>query len=121
VATDPASAPAPGATAGSTSDAAATSQSAVPAATNTATPQTPVPPGVITIVAAINKIADNGDLVVNDGNGDFTVVMSPSPKVVNLDGKAVGKELIQVGLSVQITGLLTGTSVSPQTIVIPVK
>jgi hypothetical protein len=47
--------------------------------------------------------------------------MSPSPKVVNLDGKAVGKELIQVGLSVQITGLLTGTSVSPQTIVIPVK
>ena len=119
--TNPASAPAPGATPGTTSDAVTTSQGAASATTNPATPQTPVPPGVITIVAAINKVADNGDLVVNDGNADYTVVMSPSPKLVNLNGKKVGKELIQVGLSIQITGLLTGTSLSPQTIVIPVR
>jgi hypothetical protein len=78
-------------------------------------------PNVVTIVGRVNAVAANGDLALNDGNADYTISMQVSPKVTNLGGAEVSKDLIQVGGQVQVTGLLTGSTIDAQTVIIPIQ
>ena len=106
-----------------TATAAATAATATTIATTTTVPasEQTFAPGLITIVATVNKIEANGDLQVNDGHFDYTIAMGSSPKVVNLAGKKVSKDLIVVGGQVQFFGMLNGHTITAQTVTLPTK
>ena len=103
-----------------TATAAATAITIATTTTVPASEQT-FAPGLITIVATVNKIEANGDLQVNDGHFDYTIAMGSSPKVVNLAGKKVSKDLIVVGGQVQFFGMLNGHTITAQTVTVPTK
>ena len=76
-------------------------------------------PAIVTVVGQIVKLLASGELVVNDGQTDYTVGTSTTTKLVNLNGAEVGREFIQVGASIQVTGTLTGSRIFAPTVVIP--
>lgn len=86
-------------------------------------PQVPststVAPATVTVVGQIVKLLASGEVVVNDGQTDYTVGMSTNTKLVNLNGAEVGREFLQVGASIQVTGTLTGSRIFAPTVVIP--
>ena len=56
---------------------------------------------------------------MNDGQTDYTLGMSTTTKLVNLNGAEMGREFIQAGASIQVTGTLTGSKIFAPTVVIP--
>jgi hypothetical protein len=78
-------------------------------------------PAVVTRVVTVTKIASNGDLEVTDASGGFTISMASKPKIVDLAGKSVASDVIQVGLTVQVTGLLEGSNMTAQNVIIPTQ
>ena len=78
-----------------------------------------VAPATVTVVGQIVKLLASGEVVVNDGQTDYTVGMSTNTKLVNLNGAEVGREFLQVGASIQVTGTLTGSRIFAPTVVIP--
>lgn len=118
--TVPAGSGGPGAAVATAATAAATATTIATTTTVPASEQT-FAPGLITIVATVNKIEANGDLQVNDGHFDYTIAMGSSPKVVNLAGKKVSKDLIVVGGQVQFFGMLNGHTITAQTVTLPTK
>ena len=78
-----------------------------------------IAPALVTVVGQIVKVLASGEVVVNDGQSDYTVGMSTTTKLVNLNGAEVGREFIQVGASIQVTGTLTGSRIFAPTVVIP--
>jgi len=85
----------------------------------TTTP-TPAPP-VVTVAGEVKQILSDGDFVLDDGHQEYTIAMSSTAKIVNLSGHEVTRQLIQVVGSVQVTGTLSGSTISAQTVLIPTK
>jgi hypothetical protein len=80
---------------------------------------TPAGAVVVTIVGKVNTILPNGDFVVNDGHADYTIAMSSTASIVDLNGAVVTAKLIQLDGSVQITGTLEGSTISAQKVIVP--
>ena len=94
---------------------------AIPGATPAPRPTpvpTPVPP-VVTVTGLVMQIFSTGDFLLNDGHVSYTVAMSLTTKVVNLRRREVPVQFIQVANSVQVTGLLTGSTITAQTVLVP--
>ena len=51
----------------------------------------------------------------------YTVVMTPTTSVINLRGRVVPFQFIQVANSVTVTGQLTGSTITATTILVPVN
>ena len=104
-----------------TSDASGVTSSATPTTTST---QAAAPAGTtgsteVTIAGQVRQVLDNGDFVINDGKVDYTVAMSSSTKVVDLNGAEASPDDIQVDGSAQVTGLLSGTTITAETVMVP--
>ena len=50
----------------------------------------------------------NGDFLVNNGEFGYIVAMSSGANVIDVNGAEVGRQMIQVGVPVRITGPSTG-------------
>jgi hypothetical protein len=95
----------------------APTQAQAPTTAPTTAP-TPAPP-VVTAAGEVKQILPNGDFILDDGHQEYTIAMSSTAKIVNLGGKEVTRQLIQVVGSVQVTGTLSGSTISAQTVLIP--
>ena len=78
-----------------------------------------VAPAVVTIVGTINRLLPDGEVVMNDGQTDYTVGMSATTMVRNLRGNEVTRDFIQLGAQIQVSGTLTGSRILDPTILIP--
>jgi hypothetical protein len=109
--------------------ATVTSTVAAPATTLGATATTPatLPTGtspgnvVVTVAGTVKTVLPDGDFVVDDGRTDYTVAMSSEPTIVDLDGATAASDLIQLGGSVQVTGTVSGTTITAQTVIVPIR
>ena len=98
--------------------AATTSTSVDEAPTPTPTAST-VAPAVVTLVGMITKLLPSGEIVINDGQTDYTVGMSSTTDIRNLSGAAVTRDFIQLGVQIQVSGTETGSRILAPTILIP--
>ncbi|MEO8265178.1 MAG: hypothetical protein ABI706_06655 [Ilumatobacteraceae bacterium] len=78
-----------------------------------------VAPAIVTIVGTINRLLASGEVVMNDGQTDYTVGMSATTKIRNLRGDEVTHDFIQLGAQIQVSGTLTGSRILDPTILIP--
>ena len=78
-----------------------------------------VAPAVVTIVGTINRLLPDGEVVMNDGQTDYTVGMSAATKIRNLRGNEVTHDFVQLGVQIQVSGTLTGSRILDPIIVIP--
>jgi hypothetical protein len=78
-----------------------------------------VAPAIVTIVGTIDRLLPDGEVVMNDGQTDYTVGMSATTKLRNLRGDEVTHDFIQLGAQIQVSGTLTGSRILNPTIVIP--
>ena len=78
-----------------------------------------VAPAVVTIVGTINRLLPDGEVVMNDGQTDYTVGMSATTKIRNLRGNEVTHDFIQLGAQIQVSGTLTGSRILDPTVLIP--
>ncbi len=88
-----------------------------------ATAPTVAPPDqiVVTVAGTVKTILPDGDFVLDDGHTDYTVSMSATPSIVDLDGAAATADLIQLGGSVQVTGTVSGTTITAETVIVPIR
>jgi len=86
-----------------------------PKPTSRPTPQpTPAPkPNPVTVKGAITAIFAGNFLLTG-----YTVVMTSTTSIVNLDGHQVPVQFIRVPNSVEVTGLLSGSTIVAQTVVV---
>ena len=97
---------------------ATTSTSAGSGASSLPTAST-VAPAIVTIVGTINRLLPDGEVVMNDGQTDYTVGMSATTKIRNLRGNEVTHDFIQLGVQIQVSGTLTGSRILDPTILVP--
>ena len=74
---------------------------------------------IVTVAGPVTARSTTGDLTLRDGGTDYTVRMSSSPKVVDVNGADVGGDAIEVGESVQVIGTIAGKTILATTIVVP--
>ena len=104
---------------GASAVGAATTSISVDEPTPVAPTASTVAPAVVTIVGTINRLLPDGEVVMNDGQTDYTVGMSATTKVRNLRGNEVTRDFIQLGAQIQVSGTLTGSRILDPTILIP--
>ena len=73
----------------------------------------------VTIVGTINRLLPDGEVVMTDGQTDYTVGMSATTKIRNLRGNEVTHDFIQLGVQIQVSGTLTGSRILDPTILVP--
>ena len=94
---------------------------AIPGLTQGPTP-TPTPePPVVTVTGLVTQIYSTGGFILRNGNAIYTVAMSSATNVVNLRGREVPVQFIQVANSVQVTGRLSGSTIAATTVLVPVN
>jgi len=91
--------------------------SSVAAATGGSSPA--IAGNIVTVVGTVQKVEPSGDFVINDGHVDYTIAMSPAVKIEDLGGAELSRDAIQVSTSIQVTGPLTDSTISAQTVVVP--
>jgi len=74
---------------------------------------------IVTIVGTVQRIDPSGDFLINDGHVDYAVAMSTAAEVTDLTGAKLSPDAIQVNSSVQVTGALTGSTITAHTVVVP--
>jgi len=89
-----------------------------PAPTPAPTPVPPPPSGVVTLNGVVAAIFAGGNFLLTVGPKGYTVAMSPTTSIVNLDGHIVPSQFIAVNGSVEVMGPLSGSTVSAQTVVV---
>ena len=109
---------APGSTVTSTSSV---STSSTTSSTTTQVPAPTVTAGTIevTIAGQVRQVLANGDFVVNDGKVDYTVTMSSTTTVLDVNGAQASADAVQVDGSAQVTGLLSGSTIAAETVTVP--
>jgi hypothetical protein len=70
------------------------------------------------ITGTVMQVYSTGDFVLDDGHGALTVLMQANTSVLNLKGSEVIRQYIQSSNTVQVTGSLSGTNLTAQTIVV---
>ncbi|HEX3089727.1 MAG TPA: hypothetical protein VHQ23_13820 [Ilumatobacteraceae bacterium] len=99
-------------------DATGATKSSQPAEAATGAPADQI---VVTVAGTVKTVLPDGDFVVNDGHTDYTVSMSSAPSIVDLDGATAAADLIQLGGSVQVTGTVSGTTITADTVIVPIR
>ncbi len=75
-------------------------------------------PILVTLAGRVARNLPGGDFLVSVGQTDYAVAMSSGAHVVDPNGAEMTRQLIQVGMPVQITGTLDGTRITAPTVVI---
>jgi hypothetical protein len=70
------------------------------------------------VKGGIAAVFANGDFLLAAGPTSYTVVMTSTTSVVNLDGHQVPVQFIRVPNSVEVTGLLSGSTIEAQQVVV---
>ena len=65
------------------------------------------------------QIFANGDFILSDGPHRYNVVMTLTTSAINLRGREVPRQFIQVAGSVTVTGPLSGSTITAQVVSIP--
>jgi hypothetical protein len=73
---------------------------------------------VVTLKGVVAAIFAGGNFLLTVGPQGYTVAMSSTTSIVNLDGHIVPSQFIAVNGSVEVTGPLGGATVSAQTVVV---
>ena len=89
-----------------------------PVATAQPAPVAPAASGPAVITGTVMQVYSNGDFVLNDAHGAFTVVMQASTSVINLRGSEVIRQYIQASNTVKVIGSLSGSNLTAQTVVV---
>jgi hypothetical protein len=99
--------------------------SASPGLADVATPlPTPQPAqgtvtGQVTMTGYVMQIYANGDFVLSDGSHTDTIAMTLTTSVVNLRGREVPRQFIQVAGSVTVTGPLSASTITAEIVSVP--
>jgi hypothetical protein len=104
-----------------TSPAPTQGQALTPAPTPTPTPKPTPAPALVTVAGLVTQLSAAGDFILTDADTSYSVAMSRTTKVINLPGREVPRQFIKVAGSVQVTGTLSGSTISAQTVLIPTK
>ena len=75
-------------------------------------------PILVTLAGQVTGNLPNGDFLVNNGEFGYIVAMSSGANVIDVNGAEVGRQMIQVGVPVRITGTLNGMRITAPTVVI---
>jgi hypothetical protein len=70
------------------------------------------------LTGLVMQVYSTGDFVFYDGHTTLTVVMLANTSVINLRGSEVIRQYIQTSNTVQVTGSLSGSNLTAQTIVV---
>ena len=102
----------------------AAASSAVTSTTTSSTTTTPAPTVIagtieVTIAGQVRQVLANGDFVVNDGKVDYTVTMSSTTTILDVNGAPATAADVQVDGSAQVTGLLSGSTIAAETVTVP--
>ena len=65
------------------------------------------------------QIFDNGDFILSDGPNRYSVVMTLTTSAINLRGREVPRQFIQVAGTVTISGPLSGSTITALVVSIP--
>ena len=104
-----------------TSPAPTQGQALTPAPTPTPTPKPTPVAALVTVAGLVTQLSAAGDFILTDADTSYSVAMSRTTKVINLPGREVPRQFIKVAGSVQVTGTLSGSTISAQTVLIPTK
>jgi hypothetical protein len=74
-------------------------------------------PILVTMAGQVAGTLPDGDFLVNNGEFGYIVAMSGA-RVIDVTGAEVGRQMIQVGVPVRITGTLSGMRITAPTVVI---
>jgi phosphate-selective porin len=80
------------------------------------------PPSVsvpITLTGQVMLIYANSGFLLSDGKTSYTVDMAPTTSTINLRGREVPRQFIQVAGSVTVTGRLSGSTITADVVAIP--
>jgi hypothetical protein len=80
------------------------------------------PPGTsrpATITGLVMLIYSTGAFRLSDGKSQYTVDMTLTTSVINLRGREVPRQFIQVAGSVTVTGSLSGSTITAEVVAIP--
>lgn len=97
---------------------------ATPTAATIATPpaaSTPAPtpaPSLVTVKGVVTAKFASGDFLLIAGPKSYTVALTSTTSVVNLDGHIVPVQFIQVADSVEVTGRSGGLTIEAQQVVV---
>ena len=102
----------------------AAASSAVTSTTTSSTTTTPAPTVIagtieVTIAGQVRQVLANGVFVVNDGKVDYTVTMSSTTTILDVNGAPATADDVQVDGSAQVTGLLSGSTIAAETVTVP--
>ena len=102
----------------------AVASSAVTSTTTSSTTTTPAPTVTagtieVTIAGQVRQVLANGDFVVNDGKVDYTVTMSSTTIILDVNGAPATAADVQVDGSAQVTGLLSGSTIAAENVTVP--
>jgi flagellar basal body L-ring protein FlgH len=72
----------------------------------------------VTIAGQVRQVLANGDFVVNDGKVDYTVTMSATTTILDVNGAQASPDDVQLDGSAQVTGLLSGSTITAETVTV---
>lgn len=110
---------APGSSVASASSAVISTTTATPAPTTTPAPTVTAGTIEVTIAGQVRQVLANGDFVVNDGKVDYTVTMSSTTIILDVNGAPATAADVQVDGSAQVTGLLSGSTIAAENVTVP--
>ena len=108
---------APGSSVASASSAV--TSTTTPAPTTTAAPAVTVGTIEVTIAGQVRQVLANGDFVLNDGTVDYTVAMSSTTIILDVNGAPATAADVEVDGSAQVTGLLSGSTIAAENVTVP--
>ena len=106
---------------GITSDSSAVTSSTAPTTTQAPAPTVTAGSIEVTIAGQVRQVLANGDFVVNDGKVDYTVTMSSTTQVFDVNGADATTHDVQLDGSAQVTGLLSGSTIVAETVTVPTR
>jgi hypothetical protein len=90
-----------------------------PGATPTPTPVPPPAPTLVTVTGTVMQIFSNGNFTLSERKQVDTIVMQLTTLVINLRGREVPVQFIQVAGSVSVTGMRNGSTIDAQSVLVP--
>ena len=92
---------------------------ATPAPTPKPTPAATPAPTLVTVTGTVMQIFSNGNFTLSESKQVDTIVMQLTTPVINLRGREVPVQFIQVAGSVSVTGMRNGSTIDAQSVLVP--
>jgi len=76
---------------------------------------------IVTVAGTVTGMFPGGDLALKDRGVDYTITMSASPSVTDVNGAALTADVIRTGESVQVIGTVDDKTIVAQSVIVPAQ